>query len=168
MVSISILASNAPMKQVLSGGAPIGLTSSEGNTLQKQLNVLIASSQFQDRKKKTDVNISVRMMADCVQGKVDSVVLISADTDLIPPLDFIYENCKSIKIKVYFPPSNFSHDIKDFGKARNIKVKELVNNIDRFFRSKMDDTVGEFSIPDEWKRKHAGANPYFEKPKTTL
>lgn len=118
--------------------------------------------------KKTDVNISVRMMADCVQGKVDSVVLISADTDLIPPLDFIYENCKSIKIKVYFPPSNFSHDIKDFGKARNIKVKELVNNIDRFFRSKMNDTVGEFSIPDEWKRKHAGANPYFEKPKKTL
>lgn len=38
--------------------------------------------------KKTDVNISVRMIGDCVQKKVDSVYLISADTDLIPPLEY--------------------------------------------------------------------------------
>lgn len=115
--------------------------------------------------KKTDVNISVRMMGDCVQGKVDSVVLVSADTDLIPPLEFILDNYKDVKVKVYFPPSNSSHDIRDFGKSRGMKVKDLVNNIDRFYRAKMSDVVDSFKIPAEWKRKHSGAEPYFKKPK---
>lgn len=115
--------------------------------------------------KKTDVNISVRMMSDCVQGKVDSVVLVSADTDLIPPLEFILDNFKRIKAKVYFPPSNSSHDIRDFMKKRGMKVKDLVNNAERFYRAKMPDTVGQYTIPAEWKRKQVGAEPCFEKPK---
>ena len=52
--------------------------------------------------KRTDVNISVRMMADCVQDKTDVVVLISADTDLIPPLQFIHTNYPDKKVKVFF------------------------------------------------------------------
>lgn len=101
--------------------------------------------------KKTDVNISVRMIADCVQNKVDSVVLVSADTDLIPPLDF------------NFPPSNSSHDIRDFGRANGMKVNDLVNNTERFYRARMQDKVGAYVIPDEWRRKHAGAEAYFKK-----
>ena len=39
--------------------------------------------------KKTDVNISVRMLADCMEDKTDTVALVSADSDLIPPLEHI-------------------------------------------------------------------------------
>ncbi|MBQ3779974.1 MAG: NYN domain-containing protein [Fibrobacter sp.] len=118
--------------------------------------------------KKTDVNISVRMIGDCVQEKVDSVCLISADTDLIPPLEFILKNFQNIKVKVYFPPSNSSRDIKNFGFSNGMKVKELVNNIDRFYRAKMPDVVGQYTIPSEWKRKHAGAEIYFKKNKPLI
>lgn len=115
--------------------------------------------------KKTDVNISVRMIGDCVQKTADSVILISADTDLIPPLEFILKKYPEIKIKIYFPPANSSRSIKDFGFKNKMKVKELVNNIDRFYRAKMPDTVGSFTIPPEWKRKHAEAEAFFKKPK---
>ena len=37
--------------------------------------------------KKTDVNISVRMIKDCIQDKTDKLILVSADSDLIPPLE---------------------------------------------------------------------------------
>lgn len=39
--------------------------------------------------KKTDVNISVRMLADCMEDKTDTVALVSANSDLIPPLEHI-------------------------------------------------------------------------------
>ena len=42
------------------------------------------------------------MMADCVQDKTDVIVLISADTDLIPPLNFIHTNYPDKKVKVFF------------------------------------------------------------------
>ena len=137
----------------------------EENISQKPSSVPTVISPYQDRKrKKTDVNISVRMMADCVQNKVNSIVLVSADTDLIPPLDFILKNYPQIKVKVYFPPSNSSHDIKDFGRANGMKVNDLVNNTERFYRARMQDNVGTYVIPDEWRRKHASAEAYFKRP----
>ena len=115
--------------------------------------------------KKTDVNISVRMIGDCVQKKVDSLALISADTDLVPPLEFISNNFSDVKIKIYFPPSNDSRGIRDFVYMKNnVKLKELAKNIDRFHRSKMPDTVETFTIPDKWRRRHAAAEAYFDKP----
>ena len=63
--------------------------------------------------KKTDVNISVRMIADCVLDATDTIVLVSADSDLVPPLEFIQKQYPEKRIKVYFPPSNFSCDLKD-------------------------------------------------------
>lgn len=62
--------------------------------------------------KKTDVNISVRIIADCVMNATDIVVLISADSDLVPPIEFIQKHYPQKRIKVYFPPSNYSNDFK--------------------------------------------------------
>lgn len=42
--------------------------------------------------KKTDVNISVRMMGDCVKNLTDTIVLVSGDSDLLPPIEFIQKN----------------------------------------------------------------------------
>ena len=45
--------------------------------------------------KKTDVNISIRMIADCVMDLTDTVALVSADSDLVPPLEFIQKQYPS-------------------------------------------------------------------------
>lgn len=115
--------------------------------------------------KKTDVNISVRMIGDCVKGLVDSVVLVSADTDLIPPLEFVLDNFKDVKTKVYFPPTNSSRDIVDLGRSKGFKVKDLASNANIFYRAQMPEKVGLHTIPDDWRRRLAGSKPYFETPK---
>jgi uncharacterized LabA/DUF88 family protein len=104
--------------------------------------------------KKTDVNISVRMVADCVLGRTDKIVLISADSDLIPPLEFIQEHYKQIGIKVYFPPSNYSNDLKDNMLHHRSKPILLKNNLRRFENAKMPNIVERkgkrYNIPEKW------------------
>lgn len=105
--------------------------------------------------KKTDVNISVRMLADCVEDKTDTVALVSADSDLIPPLDYIQRLYPQKNIKVYFPPTNYSYDIKDKLLQHRSKPVMMKNNLPRFLKSIMDDvvTIGDksFRIPEKWK-----------------
>ena len=50
---------------------------------------------------------------DCVLDATDTIVLVSADSDLVPPWEFIQRQYPEKRIKVYFPPSNFSCDLKD-------------------------------------------------------
>lgn len=105
--------------------------------------------------KKTDVNISVKMIDDCMKNQTEKVVLISADTDLIPPLELIKSSFPEIKLKVMFPPSNFSHEISSTMSAWKSKVTFLEKNIDRFEQAMMPDSVGDgkYTIPPEWKIK---------------
>ena len=106
--------------------------------------------------KRTDVNISVRMIADCVLDKTDNLVLISADSDLVPPLEFIQRNYKKKKLKVYFPPSDNCRDLTDNLKRHGGKPSLLEKNEKRFELAIMDDEVSKnglkHSIPEKWKK----------------
>jgi uncharacterized LabA/DUF88 family protein len=62
--------------------------------------------------KETDVHIAVQMIRDIVLDQCYVSVLVSADSDLIPPINFINEIKPRHKIFVYFPPSRFSYDLK--------------------------------------------------------
>ena len=105
--------------------------------------------------KKTDVNISIRMIADCVQDKTDKIVLVSADSDLIPPLEFIQKQYPQKGIKVYFPPSNYSSDLKDNMLHHRSKPVLMKNNKRRFEMAVMPDEVMvgklKYTIPSKWK-----------------
>ena len=105
--------------------------------------------------KKTDVNISIRMIADCVLDKTDTVSLVSADSDLVPPLEFIQTYYPEKHIKVYFPPSNYSNDLKDNLLHHRSKPVLLLRNKRRFFDALMPDTVStgekKYTIPEKWK-----------------
>jgi hypothetical protein len=95
------------------------------------------------------------MLADCLEGKTDTVALISADSDLIPPLEHIQRLFPDKGIRVYFPPTNYSNDIKDLLMRRKSKPVLLKNNLPKFIKSVMQDIViGEnksYSIPEKWK-----------------
>ena len=105
--------------------------------------------------KKTDVNLSVRMLGDCFNNETDIVVLVSADTDLIPPIDFILNNFPDKKVKVYFPPTNFSFDINGYMKAHKSSVVRLDFNEVKFNNAIMPATVTvgtrSYTIPTNWK-----------------
>lgn len=105
--------------------------------------------------KKTDVNISVRMIEDCINNKTDNIIMVSADSDLIPPLLSINKLFPEKSIKVYFPPSRYSRDIKDFLYSLRKKPTLLEKNINRFEESVMPDVVEKegkkYTIPEKWK-----------------
>ncbi len=105
--------------------------------------------------KKTDVNISIRMVEDCVLGKTDIVALVSADSDLVPPIELIQRLFPQVGIKVYFPPSNFSNDLKDNLIHHRSKPVLMIKNIRRFQSAVMPDEVSKgdkvYTIPDKWK-----------------
>lgn len=105
--------------------------------------------------KKTDVNISIRMIADCVQNKADVLILVSGDSDLVPPIEFIQNNYSDKKIRVYFPPSISSSNLTSNMKFHKGKVVYLQNNFKKFEMSSMPDVVsnGEkvYTIPEKWK-----------------
>ena len=105
--------------------------------------------------KKTDVNISVRMIADCVLDATDTVVLVSADSDLVPPLEFIQRYYPDKRIKVYFPPSNFSCDLKDNMLHHSSKPVLMQKNERRFRDAIMPDVVTDgikrYNCPEKWE-----------------
>lgn len=113
--------------------------------------------------KKTDVNISIRMLEDCMMKRTDKVVLVSADSDLIPPLTAIRRLFPDIGIGVYFPPANCSGDIMNIMTSWQKKVVFLKKNYRRFKTAIMPDVVSidsnSASIPAKWKTKQqAGMN----------
>ena len=61
--------------------------------------------------KQTDVNIAVEMIKNVVQNKCDISVLISADSDLIPPINLIRELDPKHRLFTYFPPNRYSIDL---------------------------------------------------------
>jgi len=105
--------------------------------------------------KKTDVNVAIRMIGDCVDNTTDVIVLVSGDSDMLPPLEFIQRKYPSKKIKVYFPPTIFSIDLKNNVKNHNGKIVFLENNFNKFEKSVMPETVTKngkiYCIPEKWK-----------------
>jgi len=105
--------------------------------------------------KKTDVNLAIRMIGDCVENKTDIIVLVSGDSDLLPPIEFIQQKYPQKKIRVYFPPTVFSVDLKNNIKAHNGKIVFLDINFNKFVNSIMPDVVAKdgkiYTIPDKWK-----------------
>ncbi|HEY1017801.1 MAG TPA: NYN domain-containing protein [Sediminibacterium sp.] len=69
--------------------------------------------------KETDVKIATKMISDVVYGRCDISIIVSADSDLTPPIHFIREFSKSHKIFVYFPPNRYSSNLNAL--ANNIK-----------------------------------------------
>ena len=105
--------------------------------------------------KKTDVNISIRMVEDCVMDATDIVALVSADSDLVPTIELIQRLFPEVVTKVYFPPSNFSNDFKDNLIHHRSKPVLMIKNIRRFQSAIMPDIVSKdgksHTIPDKWK-----------------
>lgn len=62
--------------------------------------------------KETDVRIATQMISDVVKDKCDMSILVSADSDLIPPIEFIKDFKPLHKIVTYFPPCRKANELK--------------------------------------------------------
>lgn len=102
--------------------------------------------------KQTDVHIAVKMIRDVVLDKCDCSILVSADSDLTPPIDFLHEYKPSHRVYVYFPPNRFSYDLKQRGNA----VVHLQNHPMKFSAALLPDSIDlpnghTINRPAKWK-----------------
>lgn len=61
--------------------------------------------------KMTDVNIATKIIIDAYQDQYDSAMLISGDSDLVPPIRAIHENFKQKRVFVAFPPKRHNASV---------------------------------------------------------
>ena len=105
--------------------------------------------------KRTDVNICAQMMRDCALNNTDVLILVSAASDLVPPLEIIKTDYPDKKIRIFFPPKCFSNDLNNFMNSIKSKVVKLQKNEVKFTNSIMPDTVTKddvtYTIPPKWK-----------------
>jgi uncharacterized LabA/DUF88 family protein len=88
--------------------------------------------------KMTDVNIATQMIIDAYQDNYDMAMLISGDSDLVPPIRAIHENFKQKRVFVAFPPKRFNNSVALVAKGYlPLGRKKLVDN----------------QFPDEVKKK---------------
>ena len=94
--------------------------------------------------KKSDVALASYIIRDVILNKCDIIFLFSADSDITPALDVVQEithSIKAIKIIVFFPPGNYSHDLS----KRANKIFRLENHEYKFQSSQFP---GEVTLND--------------------
>lgn len=70
--------------------------------------------------KMTDVNIATHLLVDAYQDKYDMAMLISGDSDLVPPIKAVHENFPSKRVFVAFPPKRHNNTVAAVAKGSMI------------------------------------------------
>lgn len=102
--------SNSPDKQKRQSTYIDALESTDikiiyGNYQDSSEECLRCGHQWRTAKEKmTDVNIATHMIMDAYKDKYDMALLISGDSDLVPPIKEIHSNFKNKRVMLAFPP----------------------------------------------------------------
>jgi uncharacterized LabA/DUF88 family protein len=82
--------------------------------------------------KQSDVAIAVSMIADASSGATDRIVLVTADTDQIPAVQFILNTYTKIEMSLAIPPGR-KDEARDLGRCfadpREIEEPRLASNL---------------------------------------
>ncbi|MEJ7830379.1 MAG: NYN domain-containing protein [Segetibacter sp.] len=63
--------------------------------------------------KMTDVNIATELLTDAFRDQYDTALLITGDSDLVPPIKAVHNNFKNKRVLVGFPPNRFNLNVKN-------------------------------------------------------
>jgi uncharacterized LabA/DUF88 family protein len=94
--------------------------------------------------KQTDVKMALQIYDDVIRQRVDVVYLLSADSDMIPAVEFVRRWNPSLIIKVLFPPERESGELQ-----------QLVSGSRKLY----PDYVEKFILPDPVKLPSGASVP---------
>ena len=102
-----------------------------------------------NEEKMTDVNIAVHMITDAMQGKYDTAILVSGDSDLIPPIETVHTFFDPKRVLVVFPPDRHNISVKNVAKGSFIigRQKLMQNQFPDNVETKSGYII---SKPKEW------------------
>lgn len=102
------------------------------------------------KEKKTDVNIASHLLINAFQNDFDTAILISGDSDLIPPVDYINKNIKDKLVAVFFPPSRLNKSLQKVAKGSLVLGRKKI--LDHQFPEAVTLKSGfVLEKPKEWK-----------------
>lgn len=102
------------------------------------------------KEKMTDVNIATSMIIDAYKDEFDMAMLISGDSDLVPPIKSIHENFKNKRVFIAFPPKRHNSSMALVAKGSlTIGRKKLVDS--QFDEEIISKTGFKLKIPTTWK-----------------
>ncbi|MBT9143587.1 MAG: 6-hydroxy-3-succinoylpyridine 3-monooxygenase HspA [Syntrophomonadaceae bacterium] len=108
---------------------------------------------YEDRESKekmTDVNIAVELLRDAYDDKCDVALLISADSDLVPPIKAVTELFPHKRIVAAFPPNRYSFSLDKVAHASfRIGRARIANSILPEEIVKTDGAI--LRRPDSWR-----------------
>lgn len=99
--------------------------------------------------KMTDVSIATEMLLDASNDRFDKALLISADSDLVPPVKAIKDEYAEKNVVVAFPPARFSEELKNVANGyfhisradlAQSRFPDRIKKVDGFFLTR----------PSEW------------------
>lgn len=61
--------------------------------------------------KMTDVNISTHLLIDAYSDRYDTAILVSGDSDLVPPIKAVQSNFPDKSVSVFFPPNRHNNTV---------------------------------------------------------
>jgi len=113
--------------------------------------------------KRTDVNICAYMMSDCANNNVDDIMLVTADSDLVTPIEIIRKNYPDKQLRLFFPPEVSSRDLTNVMKAIKKLPIQLIKHKQKFINSLLPETVSKdgftYTIPQKWKNTYIKPTP---------
>jgi len=78
--------------------------------------------------KMTDVNLAVDVLTDGLLNRYDVAILVTADSDLVPPIAKLKKYAKAKRIVVCFPPNRASKELlRNANGLMNINSKDLIH-----------------------------------------
>ncbi|MCW2120451.1 hypothetical protein M2326_002769 [Flavobacterium sp. 7A] len=97
----------------------------------------------------TDVNIATQILIDAYQDNYDMAMLISGDSDLVPPMIAVHENFKDKRVFAAFPPRRHNQSVSIVAKGSlTIGRKKLVDSQFPLEVAKRDGFI--LSKPNDW------------------
>lgn len=65
--------------------------------------------------KQSDVSLAIKIVEDCHNKICDKVILVSGDSDFLPPLKLMKKYYPQIELAVFFPPCKYTSSIVNLG-----------------------------------------------------
>lgn len=77
----------------------------------------------------TDVNIATQIIIDAYKDNYDTAMLISGDSDLVPPIKAVHQNFPEKRVFLAFPPKRHNNSVAIAAKGYiTIGRKKLKNS----------------------------------------
>lgn len=102
------------------------------------------------KEKMTDVNIATHLIMDAYKDFYDAAMLISGDSDLVPPIRAVHENFQNKRVFIAFPPKRHNVSMSAVAKGSFIIGKKKLKDCQFDPEIKKEDGYI-LRIPEQWK-----------------